>query len=370
MTQSTTLYIGLDVHKDSIAVAYVGEDHGAEVVFLGTIGTRQCDLDQLIRKCQSKAKHLMFVYEAGPCGYWLDRYLTKKGYVCWVVAPSLIPKKAGDRVQTDRRDAVQRARLMRAGALTPVYVPTVEDEAIRDLTRAREDSLSALKDAKFRLKAFLLRHDIRYTGRATWSPAHLRWLSAVVCPTSAPQLVCQEYVRAVTEQTERLARLEQALRAQVQTWRLAPVVEALQALRGIRFTVAVTTVAEPGDLTRFDTPRPLMNSLGLTPSAYSTGERRRQGGIPKAGNPQARRALIEGAWASRYPAQVSRHLQRRLEKVPKSIQALSWKAQVRLCQRSRQLSAHGKHPNQVVVAIARELSAFLWAIARELPLTP
>src|SRR2546421_5254737 len=294
----------------------------------------------------------------------------KKAYVGWVVAPSLIPKKPGDRVKTDRGDAMQLARLMRSGDLTPVYVPAVDDEAIRDLSRAREDTLRDLKAAKLRLKAFLLRHDIRYTGRANWSPAHLRWLSEVVCPTPAQQLVFQEYVQTVTEQTERLQRLEQALREQVQTWRFQPVVEALQALRGVQFTVAVTTVAELGDLTRFDNPRQLMNYLGLTPSAYSSGERRRQGGITKTGNTHARRALIEGAWAYRYPAKISRHLQLRLEKVPKAIQDMSWKAQVRLCNRYRQLSARGKTPNHVVVAIARELSAFMWASAQEVPLTP
>ncbi len=164
MHQSTTLYIGLDVHKESIAVAYVAKEDHAEVVSLGNIGTRQCDIDQLIRKMQSKSKHLVFVYEAGPCGYWLYRYLTKKGYICWVVAPSLIPKKPGDRVKTNRRDAIKLARLMRSGDRTPVYVPQVEDEAIRDLCRAREDVIRDLKTAKFRLKAFLLRHDIRYTG--------------------------------------------------------------------------------------------------------------------------------------------------------------------------------------------------------------
>jgi transposase len=171
MSHSSTLVMGMDVHKDSIAVAYVAQDHGAEVMYLGAIGTRQGDIDQLIRKMPSKATHLIFVDEAGPCGYWLYRYLTKKGYDCWVVAPSLIPKKAGDRVKTDRRDAVQLARLARSGDLTAVYVPKVEDEAIRDLTRAREDAISDLKDAKFRLKAFLLRQDIRYVGRANWGPA-------------------------------------------------------------------------------------------------------------------------------------------------------------------------------------------------------
>jgi transposase len=370
MPKSSTLYVGLDVHKESIAVAYVAKAHEAEVVSLGSIGTRQCDIDTLIRRLQSKSPHLVFVYEAGPCGYWLYRYLTQKGYVCWVVAPSLIPKKAGDRVKTNRRDAIKLARLMRSGDLTPVYVPAVEDEAIRDLCRAREDVLRDLKAAKFRLKAFLLRQDIRYTGRATWGPAHLRWLSEVVCPTPAQQIVFQEYVRAVTEQTERLQRLEHELQDHVPTWRLAPVVDALQGLRGVQFTVAVTTVAELGDLTRVDTPRPLMSYLGLTPSEYSSGDHRRQGRMTKTGNAHARRVLIEGAWAYRYPAKVSRHLQLRLEKLPKSIQDISWKAQVRLCKRYRRLLARGKHANQVVVAIARELGAFMWAIAQQVPVTP
>jgi transposase len=370
MNQSSTLYIGLDVHKESIAVAYIAQEHGAEVTSLGTIGTRQCDIDHLIRKMQSRAKHLVFVYEAGPCGYWLYRYLTKKGHVCWVVAPSLIPKKAGDRVKTDRRDAVQLARLMRSGDLTAVYVPSVEDEAIRDLSRAREDAIRDLKTAKFRLKAFLLRHDIRYTGRATWGPAHLRWLSEVVCPTPAQQIVFQEYVRAVNEHTERLQRLEQELRDQVSSWRLNPVVDALQAVRGVQFTVAVTMVAELGDLTRFEHPRQLMKFLGLIPSEYSSAERRRQGSITKAGNTHARRALVEGAGAYRYPAKVSRHLQLRLETQPKPIQDISWKAQVRLCKRFRRLLARGKNANQVVVAIARELVGFMWAIAQQIAVTP
>jgi transposase len=297
MSQSSTLYVGMDVHKESIAVAYVAKAHDAGVTFLGAIGTRQADIDQLVRKLHSKAKHLVFVYEAGPCAYWLYRYLTKQGHLCYVVAPSLIPKKPGDRVKTDRRDAVQLARLMRSGDLTPVYVPTVEDEAIRDLSRAREDALRDLKTAKFRLKAFLLRQDIRYTGTANWGPAHRRWLAEVVCPTPAQQIVFQAYVRAVTEHTERLGRLEQELQEHVKAWRLHPVVEALQALRGVQLTVAITTVAELGDLTRFDTPRQLMKFLGLIPSEYSSGERRRQGSLTKAGNTHARRALVEGAWA-------------------------------------------------------------------------
>lgn len=365
MAHTSTLFVGLDVHKETIAVAYVGEEREAEVVSLGTIGTRQGDIDKLIRKLHSKGKTLHFVYEAGPCGYWLYRYLTKKDLRCWVVAPSQIPKKAGDRVKTDRRDAVQLARLLRSGDLTPVYIPSVEDEAIRDLVRAREDALKDLKAAKVRLKAFLLRQDIRYEGRANWTAAPLRWLANVVCPTPAQQIVFQEYVRAVTEQTERLQRLEVELATLVPSWRWHPVVEAMQALRGIQFTAAVTLIAELGDLSRFDTPRQLMSYLGLVPSEHSSGERRRQGSITKTGNSHARRVLVEGAWAYRYPAKVSRHLQLRLEKVPKAIQDISWKAQVRLCKRYRRLVARGKQINQIVVAIAREMAAFVWAIARE-----
>jgi transposase len=335
-------------------------------VFLGTIGTRQGDIDKLIRKLQAKGKPLHWVYEAGPCGYWLYRSLTKKGLKCWVVAPSQIPKKAGDRVKTDRRDAVQLARLLRSGDLTPGYVLAVEDEAIRDLVRARADALKDGKAAKARLKAFLLRQDIRYEGRATWGPAHLRGLAGVVCPTPAQQSVFQEYVRAVSEPTARLQRLEAELQTQVQTWRWGPVVEAIQALRGVQFTVAVTLIAELGDLSRFDHPRQLMSSLGLIPSEHTSGEQRRPGPSTKTGNAPARRALSEGAWAYRYPAKGSRHLPLRLETVPNASQDLSWKAQVRLCKRYRRLMARGKHVNQVVVAIARAMAAFVGAIARTL----
>src|SRR5262249_37941810 len=219
VAHSSTLFVGLDVHKETIAVAHVAEERGAEVVSLGSIGTRQGDIDKLIRKLQAKGKTLHFVYEAGPCGYWLYRYLTKKKLTCWVVAPSCIPKKASDRVKTDRRDAIQLARLLRSGDLTAVYIPSVEDEAIRDVVRAREDVLKDGKAAKGRLKAFLLRQDMRYAGRANWGPAHLRWLATVVCPTPAQQIVFQEYVRAVSEQTERLQRLEAELQPLVQTGR-------------------------------------------------------------------------------------------------------------------------------------------------------
>jgi transposase len=204
----------VDVHKDSIAVASVAKEYHAEVVSLDPIGTRQWDIDQLVWQLQSKSKPLVFVSEAGPCGYWLYRSLTKKGQVCWVIASSLLPKKPRGRVKTNRRDAITLARRMRSGDLPPIYVPQGADEALRDLCRAREDAIRARKAAQFRLKAFLLRHDLRSTGRAPWSPAPLQWLSEVVWPTPAQQSVCQEYVRAVTEPTARPERLEQDLKDQ------------------------------------------------------------------------------------------------------------------------------------------------------------
>jgi transposase len=367
MAKSTPLFVGLDVHKDSIAVAHAVGGRADPPVFVGAIGSRQSDIDQLLRRLQGKASMLTFAYEAGPSGYGLHRYLTGKGFPCQVVAPSLIPKKPGDKVKTDRRDAVDLARLLRSGDLTSVYVPSVEDEAIRDVSRARDAARVTLKDAKLRLKAFLLRLGRHYVGRADWNAAHRRYLAKVICPTPAQQIVFQELVRAVDEQVDRLDRLDRELLELTPHWRLAPVVHALQALRGVQWLVAVTVVAELGDLTRFDNPRQLAAYVGLIPSEYSSGSSRRQGGITKAGNGRARRMLIEAAWAYRYPAKVSAHIQARIEALPKPLQDIGWKAQVRLCKRFRRLTARGKHANVAVTAIARELIAFMWAIAREVP---
>ncbi|MBM3508430.1 MAG: IS110 family transposase [Alphaproteobacteria bacterium] len=367
MAQSTPLFVGLDVHKDSIAVAHAAGGSAEPPVFVGAIGPRQADIDQLLRRLQGKTSALTFAYEAGPCGYGLHRYLTGKGVACQVVAPSLIPKKPGDKVKTDGRDAVELARLLRSGDLTAVYVPSVEDEALRDLCRARDAARVTGKDAKLRLKAFLLRLGRHYVGRATWNDAHRRYLAKVVCPTPAQQIVFQESVRSVDEQVDRLQRLEGELLERAPAWRLYPVVQALQALRGVQFLTAITGVAELGDLTRFDNPRQLAAFVGLIPSEYSSGGSRRQGGITKAGNGRARRALIEAAWAYRHPAKVSAHIQTRIDHLPKPLQDLGWKAQVRLCKRFRRLTARGKHPNVAVTAIARELIAFMWAIAREVP---
>ncbi len=368
MPEPTTLFVGLDVHKDSISVAHAAAQRPDPPHFVGAIGTRQADLDKLVRRLHSHAERLVFAYEAGPCGYVLHRYLSSKGLDCQVVAPSLMPKRPGDKVKTDRRDAVELARLLRSGDLTPVYVPRVEDEAIRDLCRARDAARVTLKAAKLRLKSFLLRLGLHYTGRADWNEAHRRYLARVVCPTAAQQIVFQESVRAVDEQVERLHRLETELLELAPTWRLSPIVDALQALRGVQWIVAITVVAELGDLTRFDSPRQLAAFVGLIPSEYSSGDQRRQGGITKAGNGRARRALIEAAWAYRYPAKVSPAIQQRLESLPQPIQDISWKAQLRLCKRFRRLTSRGKHSNVAVTAVARELIAFMWAIAREVPL--
>jgi transposase len=311
-------------------------------------------LDKLIRRMRSKGSPLVFVYEAGPCGYWLYRYLTRKGLCCVVVAPSVIPKRPGDRVKNVRLDAMQLARLMRSGDLTPIYVPEVDDEAMRDLCRAREDAIKDLKAGKMRLKSFLLRHDIRYSGRANWNDAHLRYLARVVCPTPAQQIVYQQYLHAVCERTERLDRIDTQLQEQVKSWRFYPIVEAIQALRGVQFTVAVTLIAELGDLKRFSNPRQLMAYLGLTPSEHSTGAKRRLGSITKAGNTHARRALIEGAWAYRHPAKVSPTIRLRQEKLPKVVQQIAWKAQLRLCKRYRHMVHRGKHHNVVLMATHME----------------
>lgn len=369
MSEYSTVFVGLDVHKESIAVGYASGASRGEPTYLGPIGTRQCDIDGLVRKLQSKGQALQFVYEAGPCGYWLYRYLKRKGQDCRVVAPSLIPRAPGDRVKTDRRDAVQLARLARSGDLQAVYVPELGDEAMRDLCRAREATLQDLKSAKLRLKSFLLRHDVRYSGKATWGPAHLRWLAGLSFPLPAQQIVFQECLQTITEGSERLGRLEAELREGLEGWRLRPLVEAYQALRGVRATVAMTVAAEVGDLRRFDSPRQVFAYLGMQPSEYSSGARRRQGGIAKSGNAHARRVLIEGAWSYRYKARVGPEIQKRQETLDPAIREIAWKAQVRLCKRYRALTARGKHPNVAVTAIARELAGFMWAIARQVPLS-
>lgn len=367
MNQSSAKYIGMDVHKESIDIAVAVGGARGEVRHYGTVGGGVADVDRALRKIVAAGGELHVVYEAGPCGYALYRHLTARGIDCTVVAPSRIPKHAGDRVKTDRRDAEMLARLHRAGELEAVHVPRAEDEAVRDLTRAREDAKSAQTRARHQLKAFLLRNGIGYAGKTAWTPAHVRWLASVKLPEPVQQIVFQEYVAAVTAAGERLARVEAALRETVAQWRLYPVVEALQALRGVQLVIAATLVAEIGDIGRFDHPRQLMAYLGLVPSEYSSGASIHRGAITKCGNSHARRMLTEAAWSYRLPARVTPIIARRQDGLSSQVREIAWKAQVRLCARYRQLRARGKEPNKVVIAVARELAGFVWAIARAIP---
>jgi transposase len=247
-----------------------------------------------------------------------------------------------------------------------VYVPDPADEAMRDLSRARQDAVNATKKAKQRLKAFLLRNRIVYSGRSAWSKAYFRWLADITMAYPAQQVALQEYIDAVHEGLQRVERLTDQIRQLVPGWRLAPIVTALQAARGVSLVVAVTLLAELGDLSRFQKPSQLMAHLGLVPSEHSSGESTKRGGITKTGNSHARRALIEAAWAYRWPARVSRWLLKRQQDVPEPVCRIAWKAQLRLCTRFRRLAARGKVKQKVATAIARELSAFLWAMAKQL----
>jgi transposase len=278
---------------------------------------------------------------------------------------SMTPRNAADRVKTDRRDAMKLARLARAGELEPIYVPDEKDEAMRDLVRAREDAVAMQRQARQRLQALLLRNEIRYVGRSTWTQAHRRWIAHLKLPNPAQQIAFEEYVQAVHEAGARLERLGASILVQLERWRWRPVVEALQALRGVSAIHAVRIVAELGDFQRFESPRKLMAYLGLIPSEDSSGARRRQGSITKAGNSSARRAMVEAAWAYAHPARVSWVIARRQTKLAKRVCDIAWKAQLRLCSRFRRLAARQVPRNKVVVAIARELSGFVWAIARE-----
>jgi transposase len=336
-----------------------------EVRHYGKIGGTMDALDRVVRKLVSTGSTLRFVYEAGPCGYEIYRHLTARGFSCKVVAPSKTPKKSGDRIKNDRRDAETLARLERAGELTAIYVPREEDEAMRDLTRAREDAVKAQRTARHQLNAFLLRYGTRYPGKGSWTPSHMRWLSDVTLPHPSQQIVLQEYINAVMVCTERTARLTDQILKLLPDWRMFPVVKALQALRGVAPIVATTTVAEVGDMSRFAKPRQLMAYLGLVPSEDSSGESTHRGSITKTGNGHVRRALVEAAHAYGFPARVSRHLLKRQEGLSQAVLAIAWKAQVRLCGRFRRLMARKKLKTKIVIAIARELSGFMWAIARE-----
>jgi len=362
---SNIKFIGMDVHKKTITVAIADDGRNGQVRSYGTLANNINALDKFCRKMVSTASQLHFVYEAGPCGYGIYRHLTHKGFDCKVIAPSMIPRKSGDRIKTDRRDARMLARLHRAGELTAVYVPDDQDEAMRDLSRSREDAVIAARKAKQRLKAFLLRNGLTYSGRSQWSKAYFNWLADIGMPHPAQQVALQEYISSVHETLNRVDRLTEQIRQMVPDWRLAPIVSALQSARGISLITAVTLLTEIGDLSRFNKPAQLMAYLGLVPSEYSTGDAIKRGGITKTGNSHARKALIEASWAYRMQPRVSRILLKRQQGLPDRVCRIAWKAQLRLCARFRRLAAKGKNKQVVVTAIARELSAFLWAIAKQ-----
>lgn len=372
MINNSITFIGLDTHKDFFEVAYLEDNREAKPVSLGRINGTKPALQKLVRQFESKypGSTLHFVYEAGPCGYWIYRFLTSLGHCCYVVAPSLIPKKAGERVKTDKRDALKLALLLRSGDIEPIYVPEPEDEAMRDLSRARETAMKDLKDAKYQLKAMLRRNNIRCEVQDNWSAKHLRWLTELILPHPSQQIVLQEAIQTITERIRRLERLDNELSYHVKNWRYYPVVKAIQAMRGVRLLVAVGVIAELGDLSRFDHPRKLMSYLGLVPSEHSSGGKRKQGGITRTGNTRARRLLVEGAHTYRYAANVSTELQKRQESLSKEIIDIAWQAQLRLCRRYQRLMKRGKHYNLVVTAIAREMIAYIWATAREVVLAP
>lgn len=359
-------YIGLDVHKDSVSVS-VAEAGRQAPQFRGEIPNEPKALDKLIRQLSERfdGQALLFSYEAGPCGYGIYHQVRASGHDCEVVAPALIPRKSGDRVKTDRRDAQMLASLSRSGELTPVWVPTPEQEAIRDLTRAREDMKAIELKARQRLGALLLRYGKRYPGKSKWTQAHWHWLERVRFESPVQQIVMEEYIEAVKQAQGRVAGLERQMEKELTSWSLEPVVRALMAMRGVGMISAMTVLAELGDISRFDSPRQLMAYLGLVPSEHSSGGTRRQGGITKTGNAHVRRVLVETAWSYRFPARKTRVIQQRAEHTPQRIQSMAWEAQKRLCGRYRRLAATGKAKQQVTTAVARELAGFIWAIACE-----
>jgi len=361
-----TLYLGLDVHKDSITIAIAQAGPKGEVRLFGTITNDMQALEKAlgrIRKAHPGA-HLEVAYEAGPCGFVIARRLKQLKVPCLVVAPSLIPKQPGSPFKTDQRDARTIARLLRVGELTGVYVPEPTDEAIRDLCRARTDAVDDLRRCRLRLKAFLLRHGYRYQGKANWSAAHMRYLRELVLPHPAMKAILEEYLQGIDAADQRILRLQNSMFDLLPTWRLQPAVKALMAMRGFQLVAAMITVSELGDIHRFEHPRQLMTYLGLVPTEDSSGPRQRLGHISRCGNGHQRWLLTECAEHYLLPPKVSKELARRQEGQPPEVRELSWKAQHRLHLRFNRLLARRLQRNKAKVAIARELCGFIWALLR------
>lgn len=364
------LYVGLDVHKESVTIATgmgASTFNGGipeEVRLVGSIPNTSTAIDNAIRKLVSTGAQPVFAYEAGPSGYSLYRYLLKKGFSCTVIAPSLIPRKPGDKIKTDGRDAIMLTRLLRAGELTKVHVPSEEDEAIRDLFRTRCDAKNMERKAKQYLLSFLLRLGTIYPGVTNWTKTHYTWLDALSLPQPAHQLALQEYIDTVKQCYARVQRLDSMLQQVAQNWSGLPLVRALQSFRGISFLSAIGLASELGDLRRFSNPRQLMSYVGLVPSENSSGATTRRGALTKMGNAHVRWLLVEAAWSYRLKARKSIDLLRRQKDIPQELLDVSWKAQVRLCGRYQRLIFRGKPKNKVIASVARELAGFIWAIGQ------
>ena len=364
MHDHSQAFIAFDTSKLRNAVAVAEAGRTGELRFLGEIENTDAATSKLVSKLADKYRQLTFCYEAGPTGYGLHRLIESLGHDCVVVAPSLIPKKAGDRVKTNRRDALDLARLLRAGELTAVWVPDARHEAMRDLTRAREAAVDDLKSKRQQVLSLLLRLGRHYAGKRTWTKAHMHWLASQKIEHGEQRIAFEEMLLAVRQAQERIARLEQAIRAAIPDWSLAEVVTALMAMRGLDLVSASAFLAEIGDLLRFRTARELMGYLGLVPSEHSTGDKVKRSGITKAGNRRARRILVECSWSYRHPPRVGKDKLAKVAAAPRAVQEIAWKAQARLCARYRALARRGKRPTVVVTAIARELSGFVWAVNR------
>ena len=362
MKNNSEAYVAFDTAKVKHAVAIAESGRDGEIRYFGEIANSPATVERLITGLAGRYRKLHVCYEAGPTGYGLYRQVRELGHDCLVVAPALIPKRSGERIKTNRRDAVTLARLFRAGELTGVWVPDAVHETVRDLVRARGAAAEDVRRKRQQLLSFLLRHGRIFTGRRHWTMAHRRWLAQQSFDHPAQQIVFQDGIDAIADALTRLQHLEEQLVAILPSWSMAPVVEAYQAMRGVSFLVAVTFAAEIGDVGRFENPRQLMAFLGLVPAERSTGETVRRTGLTLAGNRRARRMLVEAAWSYRHPARVSETLRARLEGLPKPVRDIAWKAQIRLCSRYRRLSASGKKLPVVIAAVAREIAAFLWAI--------
>jgi transposase len=366
MRDHSEAFVAFDTSKLRNAVAIAAAGRSGEVRFLGEIDSTPAVTGKLVKKLASKYDRLSFCYEAGPTGYGLYRQITGLGHDCIVVAPSLIPKKAGDRVKTNRRDALGMVTQFRAGELTAVWVPDARHEAMRDLTRAREAAVEDLRRKRQHISSFLLRLGLHYAGKRTWTKTHMKWLASQKLEHAEQRIAFEEMLLAVRQAEERIARLEQALRTAVPDWSLAPVVDAVMAMRGLDMISATAFLAEIGDLSRFRSPRELMAYLGLVPSEHSTGDTIKRGPITKTGNRRARRILVECSWSYRHPPRVGKDKQAKVAAAPRAVREIAWKAQHRLYGRYRALTRKGKLKTVAITAIARELAGFIWAINREI----